>query len=124
MAEAVESLSGVARLYADAFSSIDTLIARAGSDVFGQLAAYGNPKRLRNIRDIDFEPGESRSVHFTVEDEILPETGLLVWTDDTLLQDALLIEGMNVSFEEDAGVELRMTGVILAGSRAAWSGLR
>lgn len=52
MAEALESLSGTAREYAEAFASVDILIERAASDVFGQLAAYGNPKRFQQIRDI------------------------------------------------------------------------
>ncbi|AZM89951.1 MULTISPECIES: hypothetical protein [Streptomyces] len=119
LAEELETLSGPAREYADAFDGADLLVETAASDVFGQLALYGAVTRLAGIRDVDLDPGQSRSVHFSVDDEIWLVPGQLVRLDDGLITEVVRLTGVSMSFTAADGARLRLTGEVLPGSDEA-----
>ncbi|GLX20853.1 MULTISPECIES: hypothetical protein [Streptomyces] len=119
LSEELEALSGPAREYADAFDGADLLVETAASDVFGQLALYGAVTRLAGIRDVDLDPGQSRSVHFSVDDEIWMVPGQLVRLDDDLITEVVRLTEVSLSLTPADGARLRVTGEILPGSDEA-----
>ncbi|KRB65120.1 hypothetical protein ASE03_32595 [Kitasatospora sp. Root187] len=119
LAEELETLTGPAQHFADAFHRADMLIETAASDVFGQLAIYGLPIQLGKVTNIDLEPGTPRRAHFTPENDLWLETGELVQIDDPLVDDTCLLTGMTINF--GFGQEpSRMTAQILPGTRSLW----
>lgn len=120
LSEEINALTGPAREYADAFDAADQLVETIASDVFGQLATYGEPTTIGRPRDLDMQPGESRVITFTPTDAAWPELGMLAWIDDPLIPDATLITGTTVNLDPATGEAQRLVGRVLAGTAAAW----
>lgn len=118
--EEIAALSGTAREYAHAFDAADRLVETAASEVFGQLAAYGEPAIVTAPQEIDFNVGKDKEVSFNVLDDSWAEIGALIWLDDPLLPDAAHI--MEVTWRVDAatGEAQRVAASILAGTGLAW----
>ncbi len=120
LSEEIEALAGSAREYADAFDAADHLVETAASDVFGQLAAYGEPSTFGRPQELDMEPGRPSAVSFALADDSWPETGMVVWVDDPLTPDAVHITGVSMNIDRATGVAQRVTGTVLTGTAAAW----
>lgn len=116
----LETLSGAAQEYVEKFTSIDTLIERAASDAFGQLAAYRNPSSFGNVSEIDVDPGVNQRVHFTLGDVRFPKLGMLVFVDDEMIPDAMLLSTVHFTHDVGIGSAFRVTGEVLKGSGDAW----
>src|SRR3954451_2300703 len=58
MTEVIESLTGPARVYADAFGEVDRLLDLTMGDIFGELVLYGEPWRLPVFNVETPKPGE------------------------------------------------------------------
>lgn len=121
MAEKLEALAGTAREYVDAFAAADQLVETAASDIFGQLATYGELSTLSQPEDLDLYPGNPQAVAFTLPDASWStEVGMVAWVDDPLIRDAVHITSVTVNLDHATGMVQRMTGVVLAGTAAAW----
>jgi hypothetical protein len=120
LSEEINALTGPAREYADAFDAADQLVETIASDVFGQLATYGEPTTFGRPRDLDIQPGDQRVVSFTYTDAAWPELGMIAWVDDPLIPDAVLITRGDVNSDAATGEALRLVGSVLAGTAAAW----
>ena len=119
VADGVGRLEGSAHDYAVLFDAVDQLIEDAASDTFGQLLAFGPPEPVTGVAGLDFSPGTPRVVHFSVPGDLWLETGQLLWLDDALVPDAVMVIGMNISFDPGE-MSQRLTGRVLEGSRQAW----
>jgi hypothetical protein len=118
--EAVESLTGPARDYVDAFAAADGLIETAASAVFGQIACY--PLRTMAAADLEVVPGLRTTVRYTAPDFAdFPQPGDVVWLDDPLVTDAVRINGVTMSFDAAAGGTLALTAEVLVGTAEAWA---
>jgi hypothetical protein len=117
--DAVGSLAGTAREYADAFDAAEKLIQLACSDVFGQLVVYG-PVALRGVADLAANGAGPGSVEFTVENTVHLDTGTVAWLDEPLFTDAVHLTGVSYSFDQVLGVRVRATGRALVGTAAVW----
>ncbi len=120
LSEEINALTVPAQEYADAFDTADQLVETIASDVFGQLATYGEPATIRRPRDLDIQPGNPRVISFTHTDAGWPELGMIVWIDDPLIPDAVLITGYTVNVDAATGEAIRLVGTVLAGTAAAW----
>jgi hypothetical protein len=125
LGEVLRTLTGPAEEYAEAFGALNQLIEIAASDVFGQLAAYGPPATVGRPYDVDLRPGSFQLVSFTNSsaDTNSPgplELGQILWLGDELIPDAVRLIGSTSTFSQFS-MEERWTGIILAGSSAAWS---
>jgi hypothetical protein len=116
----INALTGPAREYADAFEAADQLVETVASDVFGQLAAYGEPATIRRPRELDIQPGNPRVVSFTNTDPGWPELGMIVWIGDPLISDAVLLSGVTMNFGAATGETQHLVGTVLSGTAAAW----
>lgn len=122
LSEEIETLSGSAREYTDAFDAADQLVEKAASTVFGQLAAHGEPTRHVRPQDVELLP--HRAVTFTLTDNVLPpEIGSVAWIDDPLIPDAVHINAYNMSYERATGVAVSVSGSVLTGTATAWGRL-
>jgi hypothetical protein len=119
--DALATLSGRARSYADAFDLVDRLLERACSDVFGQLVFYGVPGDRLSPLELNLLPGAVAEVDLLVRDvPAFPETGTLTWVDSPLVPDAIRIVAVSMQFDVVEGESFRLRGEILAGTSAAW----
>jgi len=124
--EILSTLSGVPEEYTSAFDAANGLVNTAASDVFGELAIYGPPVSISEVQDIDLRPGTLQLVGFTRNMMVgtpgfrLLEMGQIIWLDDALVSDAVRLIGATFSMNSLGGTE-RWTGVILPGTRRAWS---
>lgn len=121
LSEEINTLTGAAREYADAFDALDQLVETAASDVFGQLAAYGDPTTFNGLRDLDVQPrAAGRAITFILTLTTWPEQGMIAWIDDPLITDAVRITEVKVSLSIATGEVVRVTGTVLAGTATAW----
>jgi hypothetical protein len=120
LSEEIETLSGSAREYADAFEAADQLVETAASDIFGQLAAYGEPTTFTHVQDIDLLPRHPQAVTFILADDVWPEIGSIAWVDNLLVPDAVHITAITVHINEATGDAHRVTGTVLTGTATAW----
>jgi hypothetical protein len=124
--EALAALSGPAAEYARSFEAANRMLEAAASNVFGQLAIYGQPTLVPAPQDIDLTPGiHGQLVSFTrlaTDSDQTPfhvEMGQLVWLDDDLVIDAIQIISSETSVSS-IGERERYTGTILSGTGEAW----
>lgn len=120
-ARIINSLTGTARNYADAFNAADDLLQNAASDMFGQLVCY----RIKTMQaqDLEVVPGPQTTIHFTAPepDAFLTKPGALVWLTDPLSVDAVRITASNLTFQNTGHDQVRMTGEVLLGTAEAWT---
>lgn len=122
--QVLDGLHGSAMEYAKAFSGINRLVELAASEVFGELAIYGQPTVLSCVEDIDLRPGTYQLASFTrtdngAENFDLLEIGQIVWLDDLLVRDAVRLTGATTSFDGIGATE-RWTGLVLPETSSAW----
>jgi hypothetical protein len=121
ISESIDSLSGKARSYADAFRGVNTLIDNAASEVFGQLVGYGEPLTLPTS-NLDLRGGTPTRVHFEVPEPYIlaVDCGTVAWLDDPLVTDAIKIESMSNSLGHTGDSTLKLGGVILDETGDGW----
>ncbi|MFJ1764687.1 hypothetical protein ACIOD2_30490 [Amycolatopsis sp. NPDC088138] len=119
--DAVESLTGKARAYSEAFARVNQLITTATSDVFGQLVAFGEPPTLP-ASTLDLRGGEAATVRFEVPEQyvILLNCGNVVWLDDPLVVDAVRIESLSTNLMSTGEGTLKVGAVVLDGTADGW----
>jgi len=122
--EVLSALTESAQEYATAFTDANKIIQAAASDVFGELAVYGQPATLPGSRDIDLRPGASQLVSFTCmtdATDVSPlNLGQILWLGDALVCDAIRLTGTTVTINDPMSATERWTGIILAGTSIAW----
>jgi len=124
--EAVAALSGPAAEYVRSFDTANRLLETVASDVFGQLAIYGQPTLISAPQDIDLSSEiHGRLLSFTrplIDPNETPfhlQMGSLVWLDDDLIPDSIQIIRSEVSISA-VGERERYSGKILSGTGEAW----
>ena len=119
--DVVESLKGSARSYADAFGEVNDLIDTSASDVFGQLAMYGEPVSLPATK-LDLRGGKPTRVNFEVGAAyiIVVDCGNVAWLDDPLVSDAVRVESTSLSMDPAGGGALKVGARILDNTGDAW----
>lgn len=127
LAEVLAALSGPAAEYVQAFEAANRALETAASDVFGQLAVYGQPALVHSPQEIDLRPGSrGQLVSFTRplvggnDAQFHLEMGQLVWLDDELIPDASQITNSEHAWDEVMGERERYTGTIFLGTGEAW----
>ncbi len=119
--DVIQSLSGAARVYADAFSAAHRLLGLVACDVFGELTMYGEPWSVPITNLATPEPGQA-VVEFTTPGAIGPilACGQIIWPGDSPLADAVRIERKSFSFEQTNEMSCHFEGQVLLGTAAGW----
>jgi hypothetical protein len=120
--DVVKSLEGSARSYADAFATANDLIDTSASEVFGQLAMYGEPISLPANR-LDLRGGTPTRVSFELGAAyvFVVDCGNVAWLDDPLVSDAVRVESISISFDPATGGGLNVDASILVNTGDAWT---
>lgn len=118
--EEIDGLTGDARAYANAFEACDGLIETAASLVFGQIACYS--VRTMIATDLEVVPGTPATVRYSTPaaNLDLPRPGVVAWLSDPLVPDAVLINGVTMSFQATGGASLSVSADVLADTAIAW----
>lgn len=101
LAEEIETLAGYARLYVDAFSAVDELIALVADSVFSELVTYGAVARIPNVESVVVEPGGNAISFETTGSVRLLRLGQLVLLAHPLIQDCIRVESIGWHFQEE-----------------------
>lgn len=120
-AEVIDSLTGVARDYADAFTAVDSLLRFVTCDVFGQLLTR-QPIRALDVQNPVFPDADS--VEFVMKDESHlrhPETGEVVWINDDTVPGAVLLEEVSFHWDLVERATWACRARILHDTERAWS---
>jgi hypothetical protein len=119
VSEEIQALTGLAAEYSEAFTSANSLIDFMMSDVFGQLVCY--PVGTITCADLEILPAQVTHIEFTSTDSgEYPDPGMVVWLDDALVEDAVRIEDVTLSWASTGQSTLRLTASVLAGTALAW----
>lgn len=120
-AEVVESLTGPAREYAEAFGRVQAILRLVMCEVFGELAFYGEPCPIPATNLNAPEPGRP-VVEFesTLSAGVLVSPGQVVWLGNDAVSDAVRIEGITHSMDFVTGGSDLFTATVLVGTGEVW----
>ncbi|MGM7423944.1 hypothetical protein [Cellulosimicrobium sp. CpK407] len=118
--EVINSLSGSARQYADAFNEVHELLTLVACDIFGELALFGEPWRVPVLNLETPVPGEP-IVAFEGQGaaSLFVTTGQVLWLSDESVTDAVRIEAKSMKFDVE-GFRDRLEGRVLVGTGKGW----
>jgi hypothetical protein len=120
-AEVVESLTGPARAYADAFTDVHRLLTLTVCDVFSELVLYGEPWSVPVINVETPVPGEP-----IVEFETPGATGLMLgtrqvlWLSNSAVADAVRVETKSFNMDLAHGTRDLFEARVLVGTAEGW----
>lgn len=120
-AEVIAQLTGTARGYADAFTAIEQLLDLATTDVFSDLAVFGDPFPIK-VSSLEFSSrGGEPFVEFDAFGHLpmMLDEEQVVWLEDTPVTDAVVLRGYQLNFSQTE-VKARFTARILEGTSQAW----
>lgn len=119
-AEVIDSLTGSAREYADAFTDVHELLTLVACDVFGELALFGEPWPMPVLNLEMFDPGQP-IVAFEAQGAagVFLTTGQVLWLSNESVTDAVRIEAMSMKFDVE-GVRHHFEASVLLGTGEGW----
>ncbi|MCO4253889.1 hypothetical protein [Pseudarthrobacter cellobiosi] len=120
MNEVVESLSGPARVYADAFGEVDRLLDLSLGDIFGELALFGEPWRVPVFNVETPTPGEPIVGFETKPIGPFLTTGQILWLTTEAVADAVRIESHTMKMDQVEGMQDHFEARVLLKTGEAW----
>ncbi|WP_157734721.1 hypothetical protein [Actinopolyspora erythraea] len=119
---AINSLEGTARSYADAFTAANNLIEVCASEIFGQLAMYGNPISLPATQ-LSLHGGTPTRVSFEIPETyvLTVDCGNVTWLHEPLVSDAVKIESLSTRVNATGEARLEIEATILDNTGNAWN---
>lgn len=120
MNEVLESLSGTARIYADAFGEVDRLLDLTMGDIFGELVLFGEPWPLPVFNVETPTPGEPIVGFETKPIGPFLATGQVVWITTEAVADAVRIESHTMKMDQAEGIQDHFEARVLVNTREAW----
>lgn len=120
-AEVIETLSGPARSYADAFTDVHRLLTLTVCDAFGELALYGEPWPVQVVDIETAEPGEP-IIEFRTHGAVgaFIAMGQILWLRDSAVADAVRVESKNLRFDLANGTRDLIQARVLLGTADGW----
>lgn len=119
-AEVIDSLTGSAREYADAFTDVHELLTLVACDIFGELAIFGEPWPVTVLNLETPEPGQP-IVAFESQGAVglFITTGQVLWLSIQSVADAVRIETKTMKFDVE-GMRDHFQARVLIGTRKGW----
>lgn len=119
-AEVINSLTGSAREYADAFNDVHELLTLVACDIFGELALFGEPWPLSVLNLETPEPGQP-VVAFESQGatDLFVTPGQVVWLSNESVTDAVRIEKNSMNFDLE-GLREHFEARVLIGTGEGW----
>jgi hypothetical protein len=119
-AEVIDSLTGSAREYADAFDGVHELLTLVVCDIFGELALFGEPWPVPVLNLETPEPGQP-IVAFEGQGAagLFLTTGQVLWLSNESVTDAVRIETKSMKFDVE-GLRDHFEARVLIGTGEGW----
>jgi hypothetical protein len=118
--EIVAELAPDALSYAIAFDRVNDEIDLVIANVITSSIAFGPPGTLAGVVALNMLAGQPLKVTFQLEGADLAQTGRIYWTDDSLVTDALYIDGFFYAGDHVHGDRFAFDATVLVGSNTAW----
>jgi hypothetical protein len=116
----ISQLTPDALAYARAFDLVNDEIDLAIANVVTSSIAFGPPDNLAGVRELNMLATRPLKVTFQLEGAALAHTGRIYWTDDSLVTDALFVDGSHFAGDQVHGSRFAFDATVLVGSNAAW----
>lgn len=120
MTEVVESLSGPARIYADAFGAVDRLLDLTLGDIFGELVVFGQPWRIPVFNVETPRPGEPIVGFETGPAASFLTTGQILWLATEAIGDAVRVERHQIAMDQVEGTQNYFEARVLRNTGRGW----
>jgi hypothetical protein len=118
--EVIAGLTPDAQAYSGAFDRINDEIDLAIANVITSLIAFGPPDTLAGVGGLNMLATQPLTVTFQLEGPALAHTGRVYWTDDSLVTDALYVNGFHYAGDQIHGGSFAFDATVLVGSNTAW----
>lgn len=120
MDEVLESISGPARVYADAFGEVDRLLQLTMGDIFGDLVLFGEPWPLPVFNVETPTPGEPIVGFETTSIGPFLAHGQVLWLSTEAVGDAVRIESRTMQMNQAEGIQAHFEARVLINTGKAW----
>lgn len=117
-ADVLTGLSPFAAKFASTFELVNAEINRTMHCVLSQLVAFGAPRHLIGLTELEVKPVDPPVISFQLESQAC--TGGIYWTDDSLIDDAVMIESFSFGGSQVHGDRNSASAVVLSGTSTAW----
>lgn len=118
--EVIGELAQQPLAYAKAFDRVNDEIDLVIAKVITSWIAFGPPETLSGVGGLKMLATQPLSVTFLLEGDDFAHTGRIYWTDDSVVADALYVDGFYYSGDQVHGARVAFDAIVLAGSREAW----
>jgi hypothetical protein len=118
--EAIAELAPNALAYATAFDRVNDEIDLVIANVVTSLIAFGPPETLGGLGGLNMLATQPLKVTFQLEGADFAHTGRIYWTDDSLVTDAVYVDGFHFAGDHIHGDRVGFDATVLVGSDAAW----
>ncbi|WBL19128.1 hypothetical protein [Citricoccus sp. NR2] len=120
MTEAVRSLTGPDRIYADAFGEVDRLLDLTMGNVFGELVLFGEPWRAPVFNVETQTPGEPLVGFQTEPIGAFLSTGQVLWLSTEAVTDAVWVELHSIKIDQAEGTHYYFEARVLLNTGEGW----
>jgi hypothetical protein len=118
--EVVDSLTGPARKYADAFGEVDRLLDLTVGDIFGELVLFGEPWRIPVFNVETPTPGEPIVGFETMPIGAFLSTGQLLWLTTEAVTDAVMVQLHSIKIHQVEGTHEYFEARVLLNTGEGW----
>lgn len=120
MTDVAESLTGPARVYADAFGEVDRLLDLIMGDIFGELVLFGEPWRVPVFNVETPTPGEPIVAFETEPVGAFLTPGQILWLTTEAVADAVRIELHSMKMDHVEGMHDYFEARVLMNTGEGW----
>jgi hypothetical protein len=118
--EVIAELAPNVRAYATAFDHVNDEIDLVIASVVTSLIAFGPPETLDGVGGLNMLATQPLKVTFLLNGDQLANTGRIYWTDDSMVTDALYVDGSHYAGDHVHGDRFAFDATVLVGTNTAW----
>ena len=116
----IAELAPNALAYATAFDRVNDEIDLVIANVVTSSIAFGPPDTLDGVRGLNMLATQPLKVTFQLDGADAAHTGRIYWTHDSLVTDALYVDGFHYAGDHVHGDRFAFDATVLVGSNTAW----
>jgi len=120
MTAVVESLTGQAKIYSEAFGEVDRLLDLTMGDIFGELVLFGEPWRVPVFNVETPAPGEPIVGFETPPIGAFVTTGQILWLKNEAVTDAVRVELHSMKMDQVEGMRDLFEARVLLNTGEGW----
>jgi hypothetical protein len=118
--EVIVGLPPKALAYAKAFDRVNDEIDLVIASVITSWIAFGPPDTLSGVGGLNVLATQPPKVTFQLQGDDFAQTGRVYWTDDSVVTDAIYVDGFHWAGDHVHGDRVGFDGTVLLGSNEAW----